>query len=78
MRSSTDLDQEGKQEKYRQVYIISLNPIFPWGGVFAYIFANTCTGALINLTFPNYKFGKGSTLFTPTIRLPKKKIVRNT
>ena len=56
------------------------NPIWSCH-VFAYISANTHTCALKNLTFPNYKFGKGQYAFYP-IKLSRfageKKLIRNT
>ena len=35
--------------------------------IFAYICANKCTSALKNLTFPNYKFGKGQNAIYPVL-----------
>ena len=88
MRSLKDLDQEGKQEKYRQVYIIWHNPIFP---IYAYAYMPPRASYLRislqihvrarwkNLTFPNYKFGKGQYAFYPVqISFAKKKNGRNT
>ena len=84
MRSLKDLDQEGKQEKYRQVYIIWHNPIFP---IYAYAYMPPRASYLRislqihvrarwkNLTFPNYKFGKGQYAFYPVqISFAKKKM----